>query len=229
MAGDRPGVLFDIDGTLIDNSYFHTVAWWRACWDGGVPLSQSFLHRLIGQGGDQFLRSIGQEGREELEEGHKAHMKPFQEMQQPLAGARELLVELHRRGATVALASSMGGKDAPAVLELIGAGDAISEVTTSDDVEATKPAPDLFGVALKKSGLDPERTVVVGDTRWDIEAAARAGIACVAVESGGWAPAELREAGAIDVYRDVAALLARLDQSPLGRLLGGERLRVESA
>ena len=123
----------------------------------------------------------------------------------------------------------MGGKDAPQVLELIGAGDAVSEVTTSDDVKATKPAPDLFGVALKKSGLNPRQTVVVGDTRWDIEAAARAGIACVAVESGGWAPGELREAGAIAVYRDVAELLERLDESPLGRLLRGEELRAGSA
>ena len=228
QPGQRPterlGVLFDVDGTLVDNSYFHTVAWWRACRDGGALLAQSFIHRLIGQGSDQFLASIGQEGRDELADGHTAQMKPFQSEQQPFAKARELLVELHRRGAVVALASSMKGKDAPQVLELIGAGDAVAEVTTSDDVEATKPAPDLFAVALDKSHLDPRRTVVVGDTRWDIEAAARAGVACVALESGGWAPAELREVGAIAVYRDVEELLEGLDASPLGALLRGEAI-----
>ncbi|MFN2451048.1 MAG: HAD family hydrolase [Candidatus Dormibacteria bacterium] len=221
---ERPGVLFDVDGTLVDNSYFHTVAWWRACREGGVTLGQSFIHRLIGQGSDQFLASIGQEGRDELADRHTVHMEPFQSEQQPFARAADLLRELHRRGAVVALASSMKGKDTPQVLELIGAGDAIAAVTTSEDVEATKPAPDLFGVALKTSHLDPARTLVVGDTGWDIEAAARAGVACVALQSGGWAPAELSEAGAIAVYRDAEDLLAHLDESPLGALLRGEAI-----
>jgi len=104
-------------------------------------------------------------------------------------------------------------------LEAIGAVDAVDDVVHGDMVGASKPAPDIFATALKELGLDPERTVVVGDTGWDIEAASKAGLECVAVLTGGWTRANLEKAGATAVYDDVADLLEHLDDSPLARLL----------
>jgi phosphoglycolate phosphatase-like HAD superfamily hydrolase len=91
----------------------------------------------------------------------------------------------------------------------------VAGATTSEDVEASKPAPDLLATAVRDHGLDPDRTVVVGDTVWDVEAASRAGLPCIALTCGGISAAELTEAGAAAVYDDPADLLAHLDESPL--------------
>ena len=100
----------------------------------------------------------------------------------------------------------------------IGAEEAVTGATTSADVDAGKPEPDLLGVAMQQYGLDPQRTVVVGDTVWDVEAARKADLPCIGLTCGGIGAAELREAGADAVYADPAQLLEQLDESPLGRI-----------
>jgi HAD superfamily hydrolase (TIGR01509 family) len=133
---------------------------------------------------------------------------------EPLAGARELMVELRERGRTVVLASSAIEKHLDAFLDLLDARDVADSWTTKDDVEASKPEPDLVEAALAKAGT--RDAVMVGDTPWDCIAADRAGIQTVAVITGGFSEAELRGAGAGAVFESLEELRERLDETPLG-------------
>jgi HAD superfamily hydrolase (TIGR01509 family) len=219
MPSTRPAVLFDIDGTLIDSNYFHTVAWWKALQEAGEDIPMSRIHHLIGMGSDQLLQELLGEEREGLSEVHAEHYKPYKPQLRAFPGASDLLKAVSGRGAQVVLATSSKEEDLEALLERIDAGDAVEEVVHGDMVGASKPAPDIFAVALEKLGLRPEQTLVVGDTRWDIEAAEKIGLKVVTVLTGGWTRHDLAEAGAAGVYEDVAELLDRLDESPLARLL----------
>jgi len=220
MPEDRPSILVDIDGTLVDTNYFHTVAWWRAFQDIGEDVPMSTIHPLIGMGSDQLVeQAIGRES-DEASDGHSRHYEPFKEEIKAFPKAADLLNELARRGARVILATSSDEKDLDRLQEAIGADEAIDEAVTKGDVEHSKPAPDIFEAALKKFDLDAGRTLVVGDTRWDIEAAGKLELEVVCVLTGGAPRKQLEEAGAVAVYEDVAELLAKLDESPLGRLLG---------
>lgn len=217
---ETPGaVLVDMDGTLIDSNWFHTLAWWRALQASGDDVSMARLHPLIGMGSDQMMDDLFGEERPGLSDAHSEEFEPFKSELKAFPGAADLLTELRRRGARVVLATSSKEADLKEGLEAIGADDAVDDVVHGDMVGASKPAPDIFATALKELGLDPERTVVVGDTGWDIEAASKAGLECVAVLTGGWTRADLENAGATAVYDDVADLLEHLDDSPLARLL----------
>lgn len=218
MPEDRPAILVDVDGTLVDTNYLHTVAWWRAFRDIGENVPMSAIHPLIGMGSDQLVHRLLDRESEEASDAHSRHYGPFKEEITAFPKAAELLAELARRGARVVLATSSDEKDLERLQEAIGADDAIDEAVTKGDVSASKPSPDIFDAALKKLDLDPRRTLVVGDTRWDVEAAAKLDIQVVCVLTGGSTREQLEEAGAIAVYDDVAQLLAELDQSPLSKL-----------
>lgn len=221
MPNPRPSILVDVDGTLVDTNYFHTVAWWRAFQEIGEDVAMSRIHPLIGMGSDQLVhRLIGRES-EEASDAHSRHYESFKEEIKAFPKAGELLSELARRGARVVLATSSKEEDLERLRQAIGADDAIEDAVSKGDVEHSKPSPDIFEAALKKFELDPDRTLVVGDTAWDVEAAGELGLKVVAVLTGGPSVEQLEEAGAIAVYQDVAELLADLDQSPLGRLLDG--------
>lgn len=129
----------------------------------------------------------------------------------------ELLQACADRGLAVVLATSGREPDLEWMRPAIGAGDAVTGATTSADVDEGKPSPDLLTTAIRDHGLDPERTVVVGDAVWDVEAAQRAGLPCIGLVCGGISAQELRDAGAVAVYDDPADLLAHLDDSPIGR------------
>ncbi len=210
-------VLLDVDGTLVDNSYFHTLAWWYACREHGIPAKMATIHRLIGMGGDQMVPALIGRDMPELDEAHSRYYREHLDEVPVLPGAAELIAELHRRGVTTAVATSGGADDLRVLLAKIPTSSLIDHVVTGDDVGSSKPAPDLAVVALRVAGAEPDSAVFVGDTRWDVEAAGRAGVPCVGVCSGGWSEQELRDAGAVDAYEDVAALLARLDDSFLGQ------------
>ena len=214
-----PGVLFDIDGTLVDTSYLHTIAWFRALDRIGERVAMAAIHRRIGMGSDKLLPDLI--GRED-QEADDLHGQFYEELHgevRALPAAGDLLREVKRRGGQVVLATSAKERDLKVLLGAIDAHDAIDHVTSSDDVDASKPSPDIFAVALEAAGLDRERTMVVGDTGWDVEAAGRCGLPCVAVLTGGWSTAELDAAGAVAVYDDVAALLDDIGNSPLGSFL----------
>jgi HAD superfamily hydrolase (TIGR01509 family) len=214
-------VVFDIDGTLVDTNYLHVMAWRRVFLDHGeAEITSARIHRLVGMGTDELLETLFGRHRPELKPERARHFEALKPEIRALPGAADLLRALHNRGVRVVLATSAEKSDLEGLLAAIDADDAIDAVTSAEEVEGAKPAPDLFCVALEEAGTAAEATVVVGDTVWDVEAATRAGLPCIAVLSGGISRPELEEAGAVAVYDDVAALLDGLDDSPL---LGGGR------
>jgi HAD superfamily hydrolase (TIGR01549 family) len=212
----RRGVLFDIDGTLVDTNYLHALAWRRVFLERGEPeITTPRIHRLVGMGTDELLEILCGRPRPELKPDRARHFDALKPDIRAFPRAADLLRAGHDRGARVVLATSADKSDLEALLAAIDADAAIDAVTSADEVEAAKPAPDVFSVALDEAGTAPEATVVVGDTVWDVEAATRAGLRCVTVTTGGICRAELEKAGALAVYDDVAALLDGLDVSPL--------------
>lgn len=221
MAG-RSGVLFDVDGTLLDTNYLHTVAWWRALRDAGHgDIEMVQVHQAIGIASEGLLERLIGHADERIIEGHTRQYAKFQDDVTAFARAAELIRACRKLGLTVVLATSGAKDDLEWMLPAIGvAEDEIDGAVTSSDVKAAKPHPDLLQVAMREHDLDPERTVVVGDTVWDVEAAERAGIACVALECGGIDEAQLRAKGAAEVYPDPGALVDALGESLLGRMAG---------
>src|SRR5688500_5250394 len=212
----RRAVIFDIDGTLVDTNYLHALAWRRVFLEQGeTEIFTARIHRLVGMGSDELLETLFGRPRPELKPERARHFDALKPEIRAFPRAGDLLRALHDRGVGVVLATSAEKDDLEALLEAIDAEDAIDSVTSAGEVDAAKPAPDLFCVALGEAGTAPEATIVVGDTVWDVKAAARAGLRCVGVTSGGISRAELLEAGAVAVYDDVAALLDGLEDSPL--------------
>lgn len=215
MADARRGVLFDIDGTLVDTSYHHTLAWWQALRDAGYEVPSREIHRAIGMGSDKLLPHLIGRDDDDISTGHAHHYAPFLERLVAFDGAAELLRACHDRGLVVVLATSAKDWQLPRLRRAIGADDVVDHVTGAADVEESKPAPDIVEAALAGSGLAAGDAVMVGDTKWDVEAAGRCGVPCVAMLTGGWSEQELREAGAVEVYAGPRDLLDRLDSSIL--------------
>jgi HAD superfamily hydrolase (TIGR01509 family) len=209
-------VLFDVDGTLADTNYLHVLAWRRVFLEQGEPeVTSARIHRLVGMGSDELLETLFGRPRPELKPERERHFDALKSEIRAFPRAGDLLRALHDRGVRVVLATSAEKSDLEALLKAIDADDAIDAVTSAGEVEQAKPAPDLFCEALDAAGTAPGATVVVGDTVWDVKAAARAGLPCVAVLTGGISRAELEDAGAVAVYGDVGELLDDLDGSPL--------------
>ena len=213
--------ILDIDGTLVDTNYHHTVAWYRAFRQHGIVLPMWRIHRHIGMGGDQLIASLTDDETErEKGDDIRAAEKPlylaFIEEIEPMDGARQLIVDIKERGHTVVLASSAKQDEVDHYLDQLDARDLADDWTTSADVESTKPEPDLVRAALEKAGADAGDAVMVGDTTWDVEAAGRAGVETIAVRTGGFGSDELEEAGAAAVFESVAELRERLGETALG-------------
>ena len=177
------------------------------------------VHRHIGMGGDQLVTAVaGEQAERELGDALRdASREEFAKLRDecvPLEGARELVEELKRRGHVLVLASSSNADDVDHFLDLLAVRDLIDAWTTSDDVERTKPHPDVIHAALEKAG-GSDGAVMVGDSRWDIEAAANAGLETVCVITGGWSEQELSDAGAAAVFDSLVALREGLDSTPL--------------
>ncbi|MFN2608270.1 MAG: HAD family hydrolase [Acidimicrobiales bacterium] len=219
MTESRPAILFDVDGTLVDTNWLHTLSWWRTLQKAGHDIAMSRIHPLIGMGSDHLLTELLGEAPEGLRDAHTEEYKPLKEELHAFPKAAEILQEVDRRGARVVLATSSKKDDVPELCDAIGAGDTVDHVVNGSDVDATKPSPDIFAVALEQLGLAPDRTLVVGDTVWDVEAAGKLGIPVVCVLTGGATRAQLEDRGAAAVYEDVADLLDHLDDSPLAALL----------
>ncbi|MDQ6650755.1 MAG: HAD family hydrolase [Actinomycetota bacterium] len=219
----RAGVLFDVDGTLVDTNYLHVLAWWHAFRDAGHDVSMTRIHRSIGMGSGTLVEHLLGAPDERAVTAHTHHYAPYLEQLRPFPRAAEALRAVKALGLEVVLATSASEDEVSSLTEAIDADDAVDEVTSSADAESSKPAPDILQVALERRGLAPERALMVGDTVWDVEAARKAGLECVAVLSGGISRAELEEAGAIAVYDDIAALLDNLEAGPIGRLATSEQ------
>ncbi|MET7470982.1 HAD family hydrolase [Micromonospora sp. NPDC005599] len=219
----RRGVLFDVDGTLVDTTYLHTVSWWEALRQGDHRVPMAHVHRSIGMGSDKLLdhllgaeRDRDADGR--LRDAHDALYAEYWERLAPLPGARELLRACAERGLRVVLATSAAEHEVTALRAVLDADDVIDSVTSSADAQESKPAPDILVAALEQSGLAAERVVFVGDSVWDVAAAGKLGIPCIGLTCGGTGRAELAGAGAVAVYDDPAALLDALADSAIGAL-----------
>jgi HAD superfamily hydrolase (TIGR01549 family) len=217
--------ILDVDGTLVDTNYHHAIAWYRAFRKSGVTPEIWRIHRHIGMGGDQLVGSVAGDdvedrvGDEIREAEGEIYMSMIEEVE-PFEGARELIAELREMTDAVILASSAKEHEVDHYLDLLDAREIATDWTTSADVEATKPEPDLVRAAIDKAGTDS--ALMIGDTTWDCEAAGRAGIQAVAVLTGGFASSELREAGAVEIFQDITELREKLDELPvIGRAQAG--------
>jgi HAD superfamily hydrolase (TIGR01549 family) len=211
--------ILDIDGTLVDSNYFHTIAWYRAMREHGQTLPMWRIHRAIGMGGDQMIAALlGDEVEDrqgdDIRDSEKERYMALIDEVQPLEGARGLIEDLKDSGHRVVLASSAKPEEVEHYLDLLDARDLADAWTTSGDVERTKPAPDLVNAALEKIGGGP--AVMVGDSVYDAEAAGNAGIETVAVLTGGFSDSELLKAGARIVFGSIVELREGLSWTPLG-------------
>jgi HAD superfamily hydrolase (TIGR01509 family) len=217
------GVLFDVDGTLVDTTFLHAVCWAESLRQHGHEIPMADVHHLIGMSGDRLLDTLLGEDRdrdadEELENAHLTLYRQHWGRLTRLPGAKELLHACAGHGLDVVLASSASEEELDALRSTLDADDAITVATSSADADSGKPAPDILQSALDQSGLDADRVVFVGDAVWDGEAAKRAGVTFVGVTCGGTPAEKLREAGAVEVWRDPAELLEHLADSAIGRL-----------
>lgn len=212
--------IFDVDGTLVDTNYHHALAWFRALRRFDITRPMWRLHRGIGMGGDLFVAAVA--GRE-VEEAHgddlrKAWAEEFDQLIgeiQPFEGAHELLAEVKERGFRLVLASSGKTEHVETFLDLIDGKSLADAWTTSDDVEKSKPEPDIVSAALGK--VQGASGIMVGDSIYDAQAAAKVNIPTLAVRTGGFSVGELQEAGVLQVFDSLVAFRNALDGTPLGR------------
>lgn len=216
-------VLLDLDGTLVDSNYVQVDAWVRAFRDAGVEVDAWRVHRTLGMAGPQLVPRVAEHSgvelapgmAEQVKEAHSRHAAESVHLVRAFDGARELVREISKRGARPVLATSASPDMLERLRELLDVDDVLYAVTSAQDVEASKPEPELVQVALDAAGVEPSQAVFLGDSVWDVLAAERAGVPCVGVLSGGVSAHELAEAGAVEVRTDVAELLADLDSSAL--------------
>jgi HAD superfamily hydrolase (TIGR01509 family) len=218
--------IFDIDGTLVDSVDLHAMAWREALVKFGHEVSFERVRRQIGKGSDQFIpaflskREQEEHGEDMAEWRGKLFTSKYLPLVKPFSAVPELFRRVRTAGLKVAIASSAKKKELEALLEIAGVADQIDVATSSEDAERSKPAPDIFQVALEKLGLNGRQAVAIGDTPYDAEAADKAGIRCIGLLCGGFAEVELQRAGCIAVYPGPGALLACFDDTPLSRSAG---------
>jgi HAD superfamily hydrolase (TIGR01509 family) len=222
-SGGARAVLFDVDGTLVDSVDAHTRAWLAAFEEAGFVAEYERVRGLIGMGGDKLLPvAIGVDADSDTGKALSARRKEIffeRELRtiRPTNGAAALLDALRAARAPVGFATSAQPEELRALLEIIDATDLIEAAANASEVEESKPDPDVVHAALAKNGFRAGETVLVGDTRYDIEAAARADVRAIALRCGGWRDEDLP--GAIAIYEDPADLLAHADSSPLATVL----------
>lgn len=216
-------VLCDIDGTLVDSNWLHAEAWQRAFGEMGIVLDREDVRRQIGKGGDELIPVfVAWWKREAVEEPLKRYREwifrqDFLPKVESLPNAREFAEELKRRGIRFALASSSKKADLEDYKRIMQVEDLLDEATSADDVDRAKPHPDVFSAALERLGLKAKHCIALGDTPYDAEAAGKAGLRTIGVETGGWTHGDLMDAGCVEVYSSVAELLERMEESAIVR------------
>jgi HAD superfamily hydrolase (TIGR01549 family) len=216
--------IFDIDGTLVDTNYQHALAWYRAFRQNGVVMPVWLIHRAIGIGSDRVVEMLaGEQIEQELGETLRAAVDQlYTEMVdevEPMKDAHELLRDLKRAGHAVILASSAEAKEAERYIELLDAEEFVDGYTTSADVKASKPEPDIVNAAIEKAGGGA--AVMIGDSTWDCKAATRAKLPSIGVLTGGFSEQELTEAGATIVFDSVEHLREHLATKSLQATVSG--------
>jgi HAD superfamily hydrolase (TIGR01509 family) len=222
--GPRPrAALFDVDGTLVDTNDLHAVAWREAFARFGLDKPLDEIRWQIGKGGDNLIPALfpdlPDDRRAEIEDYRGDLFKrDYLPRAVPFPGVRDLFERLASEGVRIVLASSSHSEEVDYHLALIGCEDLVSARTSKDEVESSKPCPDIFEAALAKAApFGAEEAAVVGDTPWDAKAAGRLGLRTIGFRSGGFPDEALAEAGACELYDGPADLLRRYDQSVFGR------------
>jgi HAD superfamily hydrolase (TIGR01549 family) len=217
-------VIFDIDGTLLDSVDLHARAWVEAFAQFGVATQQADVRRQIGKGGDELMpvflsrEQIEREG--EAIESYRSDLfkRAYLPQVRPFPEVRALFERIREAGLAIALASSGKRSEVDHYTDILEIGDLIDVATSSDDADRSKPHPDIFEAALGKLGdIAPDAILVVGDTPYDAEAAAKAGLHTIGLLCGGFPEADLRAAGCVAIYQSPRALLDAFDGSPLAR------------
>jgi phosphoglycolate phosphatase-like HAD superfamily hydrolase len=212
-------VIFDVDGTLVDTVDLHAAAWQRTFANFGHNIDFDAIRSQIGKGGDQLMpvflpkQEVERRGREMEDYRLELFKRDYLPDVRGFPKVRELFERILVDGKRIALASSAKGKELEAYKKAAEITDLVDQETSSDDAERSKPHPDIFEAALARLNLPPERAVVVGDSPYDAEAAGKAGLKTIGLLCGGFAEAELRRAGAAQIFRDPADLLANYDRS----------------
>lgn len=213
------GVIFDIDGTLLDSNDAHARAYQEALEEVGVERPFVQVRRLIGMGSDQLLPILAgvnedsEEGKKTARRKKEIFFDDYFPQVKPCAGAKELVKTLRKRGIRTAAAVSSKRDELTRYLQRIGIEKDIEVRVAADDVPRSKPAPDVIHVALEKMGLPAEQVLLIGDTPYDIEAAKKAGVRTIGLQTGGWPEKDLVDA--IAIYKDPEDLLRNLDSSPI--------------
>lgn len=213
------GVIFDVDGTLVDSNDAQARSWVDALKEFGYSVPYEKVRPLIGMGGDKVLpetigvqkdsekgKQISQRRSEIFKEKYLPNVKAFPD-------AQKLLDRMREQGLKLAIATSAQPDELRPLLQIVGAADLIEDKTSSKDAQSSKPDPDVMQVTLKKVGYPANELVMIGDTPYDIEAATKVGVGTIALRCGGWSDSDLT--GAIAIYNDPADLLAHYDSSPL--------------
>lgn len=225
-GGRRQGILFDVDGTLIDSSYIHTISWWGAFRQQGYDIPMASIHYYVGMGGDRLVDSLLPAGRDrsldsEIMASHGALYASHWPALRTFDGAKDLLAQCHAAGLSVALASSARKQDLQVMKSVLDSDAFLDAATSANDAKESKPAPDILVAALEAIGVEAADAIFVGDAVWDMKAAGALGIPAIGVTCGGVSASELREAGAVEVYDGPRDLLQNLTSSAIGRLLAG--------
>lgn len=213
-------VLCDIDGTLLDSNALHAECWERSLEQFGYPVDFESVVKQIGKGGEYMLpQFIPEEKLPGIEKEIKAFRKRLFHREYidrivPFCDARRLLERIRQEGLRIAVATSSEKEDLEVFKTILKIHDLVEEDVTASDAENAKPEPDIFLAALTVLKIEPGDALALGDTPWDVIAAAKAGVRTVAVQSGGWKREELEEAGATAVYVDVADILRNFSKSP---------------
>lgn len=208
-------VLFDVDGTLMDNNLLHIQAW-KEAFRPYRDFDDAELLRYVGMGSDTYIQSLAPDldlaTREAIRDHKREIYKELGAKAAPFPGAKAALDEARRRGLSIALASSANRVEIERYIALMGIAPMIAAITTASDVTRTKPDPDLFLASLSKLDVAPREAFVVGDTPYDVMAASRAGLPTIGVLSGGVAKATLEAAGAFMVLGGVGELADRFGE-----------------
>lgn len=214
--------IIDVDGTIVDSVDLHAKAWQAAFAKFGKKISLSQIRRQIGKGADQLLPLFFSQ--QELDEfgkeldGHRSELfeKEYLPLVKGFPKVRELFQRIKRDGKRIALASSAKAEEIQIYKKITKIGDLIESETSSEDADKSKPHPDIFEAALRRlPGVTLDQVIVVGDTPYDAEAAAKANLQTIGLLCGGWKEKELHQAGCIAIYKNPADLLAHYDKSPL--------------
>ncbi len=214
------GVLLDVDGTVIDSNDAHASSWADVFAEFGYDIRFEHVRPLVGMGGDKLVPILtgldheSPKGKQLTARKKAVFAERYLPHLQPTRGARQLLEHMLAEGLTLVVATSAGDDELRDLLEQAGVGDLIDDATSSSDVASSKPDPDVVGAALTKGRLSSDEAVMIGDTPYDIAAAAKAGVPTIALRCGGWWD-DLSLGGAVAIYAHPADLLVNYDDSPL--------------